>query len=85
MKTVGLEDCRNKLVRDFLQGTTQRLKLEMALPENPDILILDEPVNGLDPDGIAELQELLLHLNQANLPFVTFCQHGQRNAIHQER
>jgi len=57
----------------------------MALPENPDILILDEPVNGLDPDGIAELRELLLHLNQANLPFATFCQHGQRNAIHQER
>jgi len=65
LKTVGLEDCRNKLVRDFSQGMTQRLKLGMALLENPDILILDEPVNGLDPDGIAELRELLLHLNHA--------------------
>jgi len=66
LKTVGLEDCRNKLVRDFSQGMTQRLKLGMALLENPDILILDEPVNGLDPDGIAELRQLLLHFNQAN-------------------
>jgi ABC-type multidrug transport system ATPase subunit len=41
----------------------QRLKLGMALLEKPDILFLDEPFNGLDPDGIAELRELLLHLN----------------------
>ncbi|HWQ70810.1 MAG TPA: ATP-binding cassette domain-containing protein [Desulfitobacteriaceae bacterium] len=66
LKTVGLEDCNNKLARDFSQGMTQRLKLGMALLENPDILILDEPVNGLDPDGIAELRELLLHLNHAS-------------------
>lgn len=65
LKTVGLWDCKSKLVRNFSQGMTQRLKLGMALLENPDILILDEPVNGLDPDGIAELRELLLHLNQA--------------------
>ena len=43
---------------------TQRLKLAMALLESPDILILDEPSNGLDPDGIAELRELLLCLNR---------------------
>lgn len=66
LKTVGLEGCGNKLVRNFSQGMTQRLKLAMALLENPDILILDEPVNGLDPDGIAELHELLLHINQVN-------------------
>lgn len=41
----------------------QRLKLGMALLEVPDILILDEPLNGLDPDGIAELRELLFCLN----------------------
>jgi len=64
LKIVGLEDCKNKLARNFSQGMTQRLKLGIALLENPDILILDEPVNGLDPDGIAELRELLLHLNQ---------------------
>jgi ABC-type multidrug transport system ATPase subunit len=66
LKIVGLEDCNNKLAKNFSQGMTQRLKLGMALLENPDILILDEPVNGLDPDGIAGLRELLLHLNQAN-------------------
>lgn len=64
LKIVGLENSKNKLVRNFSHGMTQRLKLGMALLENPDILILDEPVNGLDPDGIAELRELLLSLNQ---------------------
>ena len=42
----------------------QRLKLGMALLDNPDILFLDEPSNGLDPDGIAELRELLLEINR---------------------
>lgn len=65
LKTVGLENCKSKLAGKFSQGMTQRLKLAMALLENPDILILDEPVNGLDPDGIAELRKLLLHLNQS--------------------
>ena len=63
LKIVGLEDCKNKLVRNFSQGMTQRLKLGVALLENPDILILDEPTNGLDPDGIVDFRELLLHLN----------------------
>jgi ABC-type multidrug transport system ATPase subunit len=63
LKTIGLEDCKNKLVRNFSLGMMQRLKLGMALLEKPDILFLDEPFNGLDPDGIAELRELLLHLN----------------------
>ena len=62
LKIVGLEDCNNKPARNFSLGMTQRLKLGMALLENPDILILDEPVNGLDPDGIADLRKLLLHL-----------------------
>lgn len=64
LKTVGLEDCKNKLAGSFSQGMIQRLKLGMALLDTPDILILDEPVNGLDPDGIAQLRELLLRLNQ---------------------
>jgi ABC-type multidrug transport system ATPase subunit len=64
--TVGLENCGKKPVKTFSLGMTQRLKLGMALLKSPDILILDEPTNGLDPDGIADLRELLLHLNQAN-------------------
>ena len=66
LKTVGLADCGKKLVKNFSLGMTQRLKLAMALLESPDILILDEPANGLDPDGIAELRELLIHLNRFN-------------------
>ena len=66
LKTVGLEESKNKLVKHFSQGMTQRLKLGIALLDSPDILILDEPVNGLDPEGIAELRELLLRLNQAD-------------------
>ncbi len=65
LKTIGLEDCGNKLVGSFSQGMIQRLKLGMAFLEKPDILILDEPFNGLDPDGIAELREKLLRLNRA--------------------
>ncbi|OBR65644.1 hypothetical protein A7K91_13765 [Paenibacillus oryzae] len=64
LKTVGLADCKGKPAKTFSQGMMQRLRLGIALLENPDILILDEPLNGLDPDGIAELRELLLHLNQ---------------------
>lgn len=66
LRTVGLEDCKNKLVRNFSLGMTQRLKLGIALLEKPDILILDEPINGLDPDGITALRELLLRLNHAD-------------------
>ena len=66
LKTVGLENFNNKPVKNFSLGMTQRLKLAMALLGDPDILILDEPVNGLDPNGIADLRELLLHLNQGS-------------------
>jgi ABC-type multidrug transport system ATPase subunit len=63
LKTVGLEHS-NKPIKNYSLGMMQRLKLAMALLQNPDILILDEPLNGLDPDGIADLRELLLFLNQ---------------------
>lgn len=66
LKMVGLEDSGGKLVRNFSLGMTQRLKLAMALLEKPDLLILDEPINGLDPDGIADLRSLLLELNRTH-------------------
>lgn len=66
LDTVGLTDCGKKTVKNFSLGMTQRLKLGMALLENPDILILDEPANGLDPGGIAELRALLLDLNRSS-------------------
>lgn len=64
LATVDLTDNKNKPVKDFSLGMTQRLKLAMALLQKADILILDEPMNGLDPNGIADLRELLLHLNK---------------------
>ncbi len=64
LEKVGLDICRKKPVMNFSLGMKQRLKLALALLEKPDILILDEPVNGLDPDGIAELRELLIRLNR---------------------
>ena len=64
LKTVDLSSTQSKRVKDFSLGMVQRLKLAMALLTDPDILILDEPLNGLDPDGIKELRELLLRLNR---------------------
>lgn len=64
LKIVGLENCYHKPVNKFSLGMTQRLKLSMALLQEPDILILDEPMNGLDPDGIVDLRKLLLHLHE---------------------
>lgn len=64
LKTIGLKDFMDKPVKGYSLGMTQRLKLGMALLENPDLLILDEPVNGLDPNGIADLRELLHQLNK---------------------
>lgn len=66
LRLVGLGNCNCKPVKAFSLGMTQRLKLGMTLLEQPDILILDEPTNGLDPDGIAELRELLFDMNRSD-------------------
>ena len=59
---VGLGDVKNKKVKDFSLGMKQRLGIAIALINSPEILILDEPVNGLDPMGMVEVRELLLSL-----------------------
>ena len=64
LKLVGLSDTRNKKARNFSLGMRQRLGIAVALAGNPDFLLLDEPVNGLDPQGIVEVRELILRLNR---------------------
>jgi ABC-2 type transport system ATP-binding protein len=64
LKIVGLEDAGKKKAKNFSLGMKQRLGLGIALLGDPEFLILDEPINGLDPMGVVEIRELLKKLNQ---------------------
>lgn len=64
LEFVGLSRFEKKKVKDFSMGMKQRLGLAIALFRNPDFLILDEPINGLDPEGIKEIRELLIKMNR---------------------
>lgn len=64
LNLVGLEDVGKKKVKDFSLGMKQRLGIANALLGNPKFLILDEPINGLDPMGIIEIRELLKRVNK---------------------
>ena len=64
LKLVGLENTAKKKARNFSLGMKQRLGIAVALIGNPDFIVLDEPINGLDPQGIVEIRELILKLNR---------------------
>ena len=64
LRLVGLGDTGKKKARNFSLGMRQRLGIAVALAGNPDFLVLDEPVNGLEPQGIIEMRELILRLNR---------------------
>ena len=64
LELVGLGNTGKKTARNFSLGMKQRLGIAVALCGSPDMLILDEPINGLDPQGIIEMRELILKLNR---------------------
>ena len=64
LSVVGLESTGKKKAKDFSLGMKQRLSIALALVGNPEFLVLDEPTNGLDPEGIRDVRNLILRLNK---------------------
>ena len=61
---VGLSTRAHDKVKTFSQGMKQRLGIGISLVHDPKLIILDEPTNGLDPQGIADIRNLILHLSR---------------------
>ncbi|MFF2888507.1 ABC transporter ATP-binding protein [Paenibacillus sp. NPDC057967] len=70
LKLVGLDDSNKSKVKNYSMGMKQRLGIAAALIGSPDVLILDEPINGLDPQGISEIRRMILELNKAGMTII---------------
>lgn len=75
LELVGLGDTGKKKAKNFSLGMKQRLGIAIALAGDPDFLVLDEPINGLDPQGIIEMRELILKLNREHQITVLISSH----------
>ncbi|GGD72877.1 ABC transporter ATP-binding protein [Paenibacillus nasutitermitis] len=70
LQLVGLDASNKTKVRNYSMGMKQRLGIAASLIGSPDILILDEPINGLDPQGISEIRKLILDLNKTGITII---------------
>ena len=75
LELVDLQDTGKKKFKTFSLGMKQRLGLALALMNHPDLLILDEPINGLDPEGVAKFRALLLRLNRERQTTILISSH----------
>ena len=70
LQSVSLTDTGKKKVKDFSLGMRQRLGIALLLLNKPTLMLLDEPMNGLDPTGVAELRDLIISLNRKGITFL---------------
>lgn len=75
LEMVGLQDAAKKKARQFSLGMKQRLGIAISLLGNPDFLILDEPINGLDPEGVYEMRKMLETLNREHGTTIMIASH----------
>lgn len=75
LDVVGLATRAHDLVRTFSQGMKQRLAIAMAMVNDPELILLDEPTNGLDPQGIADIRHLILQLSRVQEKTVLVSSH----------